>query len=87
MGYTGLVRERRKTVRLWLGALVAAGIMLGCHKPVPQARPGDPYGAQRLRTLTHDEDLVTPARSADPAGWLRAIATASSAPSRPLQGP
>ncbi len=41
--------------------LVAAG----CQKADPKATSGRPYEAERIKTLTHDTDLVAPKAAGD----------------------
>lgn len=41
---------------LILTLLLAAG----CQKAEPQSTSGRPYEAERIKTLTHDTDLVAP---------------------------
>lgn len=34
-------------------------LLVGCQKAELRSSPAKPYEAQRIRTLTHDEDLKT----------------------------
>lgn len=66
----------------WLLALTL--LLVACHKPTPHATATDRYEAERIRTLTHDEDLAPKKRSLDlseirlPSGYAEGSATGSS---------
>jgi len=47
----------------------------GCQKTEPQSTSGRPYEAERIKTLTHDTDLVAPKAAAGEAE-LRSIGEA-----------
>lgn len=65
--------------------ILALLVVAGCEKNKPQSTSGRPYEAERIKTLTHDTDLVAPKapgevdlRSAGEA--LRGDASASMTP-------
>ena len=49
-------------------------IAAGCQKTEPRSTSGRPYEAERIKTLTHDTDLVAP-KSTGPAD-LRSVGEA-----------
>lgn len=68
---------------LILTLLIAAA---GCQKAEPQSTSGRRYEAERIKTLTHDTDLIAP-KSSDPAD-LRSAAEAlrgTATPSAPTR--
>lgn len=48
-----------------------------CQKATPQASTTRPHEAERIRTLTHDEDLAAPKGEAD---WSKLAPAASQSP-------
>ena len=44
-------------MRLTILALLVPLVLAACQKPEPRSSEAKPYEAQRIRTLTHDEDL------------------------------
>lgn len=57
-------------------------VLMGCQKATPRSTSSDRYGAQRIRTLTHDEDLTQGSASVDSTRVLEAIASPSRSPAR-----
>lgn len=48
-----------------------------CQKATPQSNTARPHEAERIRTLTHDEDLARPATEAD---WSKLAPAAAESP-------
>lgn len=63
--------------RLLLLLLMLA--LCACQKATPQGTSARPHEAERIRTLTHDEDLAPNAREAD---WSKLAPSAAKSPAK-----
>ncbi len=60
-------------------------VTAGCQKAEPQSTPARRYEAERIKTLTHDTDLIAP--KANGAADLRSAGEALRGPASPSTSP